>query len=279
MASRRISRYANSIVRESAWEDKPDFGYKFVRSFLDSRRDLPLSVEEKWLISFFRMERYHIYNRHVAEALSWTESHRTKHKAVVEAFLVCGKLSIPDIAQKTALHAASITAYEQLFFNVRDRLEDNVYISNLVFPEGIVDQLRPNYFLTTSPEDLYLRAGYTAGSDDILFFAGMKGGNTLDDEAANLLETNIMNEASRYARNGGLGQRNMPQISSAKAIIVAKKSAGTGDRPPDDSGWSDMGSMIRSQLMEKSEQTVDDILGGGKSIEVESEEIALPNED
>lgn len=273
------SSFSTQVSGFSEWEDSPEFGYNFVMALLHDKKDLPAMVKEQWLVALYRMERFKFFNTHVAEALSWREHARKKYRDVVEGMLICEDAPFELIAEKTNLPQKSIECYEQLFFNVKDRMDDNVYLSRLAYPNGITCHNDRDYFSVTDPGMLLLRAGFNRGIEDVLFFAGLRGHSGAGVDAAGILEHTIMTEGLVYARNGGLSQRGLPQITAAKAIIVAKKSGGENERIPDPSGMSDIGAAIRSVLITRAQSSVRHVLGAkNETIDVEAEEISLPTD-
>lgn len=268
--------FAKDVSGYSRWEDRPDFGYQFIGELLKAREDLPAAVTEKWLVRLYRMERYKFYNPHVAEAISWREPARRKYRHVVEGLLICQDAPLDVVAEYTNLDKHTVECYEQLFFNVKDRIEDNVYLSNLAYPRGVACQTEKDYFTKTDPGVLLLRVGFSRGFEDVLFFAGLRGHEGAGVDATAQLEDTIMTEALAYARNGGLSQRGLPQISSAKAILVAQKSGGENERPPDPTGLSDMGAIIRSTMMGRARSNVQKVLDNrNDAVDVEADEISL----
>ena len=141
--------------------------------------------------------------------------------------------------------------YEKLFFNVRDRKKEALYISSIVYPNTRMVEVMDNYTKTEDFGKILLRSAYNNGIEDAMYFSGLKiesfvnSDQTLAVEMAQKLETAIMANAYFLARNGFLGGRNNG-IGHAKGLLIAAKQSGMDTNKEDTEG---MGGTMGEDMM------------------------------
>lgn len=150
--------------------NNPAFAWLYVRTFSQRGEELPICV----LNSAMRMAYDHIahgdWYEHIigAIALSYPGNHRKR--AILNALLISRNATIETIAAWMKLDADVISAYGELFWNVRDRMDDRSYVSALVYPTGRVcaSGIKKLPF-----EQQLLIAGYEDGGMAVLSLAGL----------------------------------------------------------------------------------------------------------
>jgi len=91
-------------------------------------------------------------------------NHPANHQtaSLLNALLICPDLSVEKIAGLIGLPLAVVEAYEGLFFNVRDRLDDRLYLARLVYPDSRYPGIETDAM--TPQSDKLLQAAYEFGS-------------------------------------------------------------------------------------------------------------------
>ena len=215
------------------------FIWRFTRSFVEANLPLPASAtREKWMCRAwtYGLDKMHDPVMTQAVAIEGTE-HRLKRN-LIKALLLIRDKPMGDIARKVGLGVEVIEAFEALFWNVRDRMDEEDYITRLVFPEGIQTEFRPDYIIQEDLGQLMLKAAILGGERDVFALARMRSDEPLAPysagEAAQELESAIMANALVLARLGLLNQPNLPGLDHARSVIVASKKAGMSVKSDDD---------------------------------------------
>ena len=229
------------------------FGYHFVRAIVKAGIELPPDVYEKELIDFYWFEKTGERNGKIVEALAI--HHPSSHFIAnsVQAMLLSDE-SYDRIAGVSGIDAETLRTYEQLFFNVRDRRDESLFIANVVYPDTRLVETMENYIREMDSGSFLKRSAYNNGLDDVSYFIGLRvesveGAHTSDSqELASRLESSIMANGYYLARNGFLGQRSAQGVASAKSLIVAAKQGGEDTREQDNLGASSIGDALVEEL-------------------------------
>jgi hypothetical protein len=105
---------------------------------------------------------------------------RGAKSGVLKALLMAGVGKKPEdhlevVAAKSGISLELVSAFEILFFNVLDRHEDGLYLSQIAYPLGRPVMFSDNYFKKTPIDDLLLRASYdTRDTDFVEYLAGLE---------------------------------------------------------------------------------------------------------
>lgn len=246
----------------------PAFGWHIVKLYAD--QNLPFPVCQCATLS--ELEEYDIL-REAYMFLRFSEGHEDLiyaaalessmdpyYKNVLRGCLLVEDIEAEEISRKTGIPENVIVLYEKLFYNVWDRLSDQMYIAALVNPEGMVAELNPNFQLRTSYADLLKRAGYKNSIEDVLSLAGMKGhavlGTTQNIVAE--FENKLMANALFLANNGMLNTRNQVGISNAKNLLAAAKHGGDTDIANNDNiGIGGIAEVLNSEIISFNQADVD----------------------
>jgi hypothetical protein len=162
-------------------ENDPRFGWGFVSSCVALQRALPSTITEPELVRPYVHLAYELSDPEAQLAIG-LELDRADHRRIL---LRCGLLlpqySYSALAQRLGLSESAVRIFEALFWNVRDRLADRIYIASLVYPESRQVELLPGYYRNESRMFLALRATWKSGSLEAAEeFLGGKESNTQD---------------------------------------------------------------------------------------------------
>jgi hypothetical protein len=218
----------------------PRFGWKFVRTFAELGQSLPRTLTDERFRLLWRAYQFETENAHdplLLQTLALDHPRNFFARNLVKAFLVAPDLPWAEMSQKLGMPIHLLQAYDQLFFNVRDRLQDEVYIQGLIYPEGRRIELMPDYLRREQMGLLLLRAVRNHGIETAMTLGGFRNGFLSEfnsTETAQRLESMIMGNGALWARLGGLNQSHMPGIMHARAVIAATKQGGQQAATNDD---------------------------------------------
>ena len=204
----------------------PAFGWKYAQAL----------VQHKWRISSRAiwtaipdMVNYLTFgsrNHDLHDALMLREDCMRMKRALVEALLIMPSVPLERISELTGLTVGAIKAYGDLWFDVRDRLDDRCYIAGLVWPGTRQVSFRKDYLKTATPEELLLRAAHEGDLNAVLdlFGAVSIGKQIPEEELKRLLHIRVLEEAWRVVQAGGIHQ-DLPVLRHAVKLITATKKA------------------------------------------------------
>lgn len=211
----------------------PAFAWHISGSFARAGVTFPETVNgrDHWL---FRAYMWHLdsstyHNPHVEEAYRLSQNTSSE---MLKAMLIAGlgdpvSAHLDIVAEKFGTSRNTIEAFEVLFFNVLDRHQDGLYISNIVYPEGRAVEFEEDYFSSASIDDLILRVGYN--HRDVALVARLAGMEVascvkeliaLRDREAEL-ENQIIGNALAMTQSGLLNQRSVG-LQRATALLAVR---------------------------------------------------------
>lgn len=217
----------------------PAFSWHLIKMYADLNEPFPIDKS----LHLIQLEEYDILreaymflrfgeaSQDLVYAISIDKSMEPYHKNVIKGCILSENITAREIALKIGVPEDVIIIYEKLFFNIWDRKEDQLYIASLVNPEGIVNELNPNYQLRATYVDLLKRAGYRNGISDVLSIAGLRG-YTMHGSTQSLVaefENKLMANAVFLSNIGLINTRNQVGISNAKNLLAAAKQGGDTD--------------------------------------------------
>lgn len=137
------------------------------------------------------------------------------------------------VSSNTGIRKEVIKAYEKLFFNVRDRLDDHAFLASVVYPEGRIVEAFEDYVDRSGIGLLILRAGYSKGITHVTYAAGLTNAHPYAGynaaEGASELDKLFMQDGVFIGSMGFMHQRhNNGAISNARLSMQASK-MGNGD--------------------------------------------------
>ena len=229
------------------------FGYHFIKYLIKHGVSLPPSVDEDALIDTYNFERYGIKNENVIHAIALNHISNSEHRDAIKALLIT-EAPIEEIAKRTGISETVLNYYTQLFFNIRDRREEALFVATTVYPQSRLVEMMDGYMRNTDMGSKLLRTGYNSGLDDVSYMIGLKSEDAVNIDVsintlAAKLEASIMANGFYLARNGFLSQRSAHGINNAKNLIMAAKQSGTEQSTEDDFGLGSIGGALMEELM------------------------------
>jgi len=198
----------------------PRFGWNFVGAFIQSRQPFPPQVLNPELRRTFSHLHYREADEAVQTAIAW-DFPRNSQRYALNALLLCPDIALPEIAQLFGLSAEEVRVYEQLFYNVRDRLSDAGYIAKLVFPLGRSPVTKDN-LLREDPGQPFLRAAFNHGKTEVLHMAGLirpQSDGMPVDKLAEEFERGLLAQGVMALRHG---HGSSPELKNAKDLLLAR---------------------------------------------------------
>lgn len=237
------------------------FGFHFVKSLADSDSAFPAVVDEYILNDAFQFLKYNAYKPDIVFAISITHPSNKTLEDSIKAFLVTDE-SYASLAKLTGLSEEVIRAYEQLFFNIRDRKQEALFIANTVYPDSRMVEIMDNYIKNEDPGKILMRSAYNNGIEDAAYFSGLKTDSILSNndisslELAQKLETALMANALYLCRNGFISQKSSG-ISHAKSLLIAAKQGGQSDTKQDTEGAGILGDAMMTTFLKVKQPEMD----------------------
>ena len=223
-------------ARLTAALNDPVFGWKVAQCFADQRRLVPPSIR----IPAIRRANYHLcgqYDQAVAEAEALTHPSQHLRRVMLKGFLFARDIDPAGIAGYLSVNEETIGLYSDLFFNVRDRLEDRWYISGIVYPETRLGGILEVEKECEISELIFIRVGHEQGWKAVAKLAGLMtlaedrdADKTLDE-----LEKQVAGFGTMLAGIGHLHKEKSPGINHAMTLLRARKQRPVqGDKMPMD---------------------------------------------
>jgi len=247
------SRHQKQIERFLVAYRDLAFGYHFIRALIKDSVDIPPDVAERELLDFYWFEQLGNPNSDLVAALAIHHPSSRFLENSVQAMLLT-EASLRDIAETSGVPERVLRYYEQLFFNVRDRRRESLFIANVVYPEHRLVETMEGYMRDIDAGSFLRRSGYNNGLDDVAYFIGLQVDSVRashSDNAQQLaskLESSIMANGFYLARNGFLNQRSAQGLSSARSLLVAAKQGGEDTTNLDSFGASTLGASLVEEL-------------------------------
>jgi hypothetical protein len=224
----------------SAYKDL-EFGWNFCHTLAANEMDFPFMlprgdhwIHKAWLC-MRNPETYSCPEITAARCLAHDLHGMNNRRAIVRAMLISPDYDdarMREVCSDGMLTPGAIDAYEKLFFNVRDRRNDVLYISQHVYPKTRLVEVFDGYMREDGIEKLLLRMGYNRGLVDVAYWAGLTNQLAEDltapgNDMAAKLEGQILAFGYLMARGGFIHQRrDVHALNSARGLIAAAKQAG-----------------------------------------------------
>lgn len=253
------------------------FGYHIIKALVKDNCDLPSGITEGVLYRTYMFEKYGQPYDDIIQAIAFTHPSNKMMEDSIKAAII-SMVPYSTLEKAYGIPKSVLEAYEQLFFNIRDRKNEALFIANLVYPDTRFVELSDNYLKEEDKGKLLIRSAYNNGLGDAAYFMGLKtidnitisGMNSVD--AASQLEAAIMVNGLFLARNGALNARNSG-VSQARNILIAAKQGGQDTMNQDNEGVGSLGElamqalkdMTRDELTERTQAiaqaTIDEVQG------------------
>lgn len=149
----------------------PAFGWHFVKTLTECDVRFPAGIEHVWLLRTYMYEKSRQFEPTLDKMVGMASDSALFQNAV-QALLIHKDYTVERTAATLGLDPLVVEAYEQLFFNVRDRLADQEYMTHLIWPYGRYCESDPAYYNTLSPRQRLLQTSYEHGPEKALAAAG-----------------------------------------------------------------------------------------------------------
>ena len=210
-----INRRAHALL-------DPAFPWHFARAFVLLRQALPAVVCEPNI----KLAYEHLLNRAANEDI--TEAQIVQHpswatkRGFLEALLLLPDLRLDEVAAYVGLPVSVVQVYENLFWCVRDRMDDQLFVNAICYPETRQVEYRPDYFNTEEPRNLMLRAAFHNDLQTVLGIFGtrMPHEHQSSEVSAKKVKARIMADADFVVRAGGASSK-VQVLDAARRMIVA----------------------------------------------------------
>ena len=205
----------------------PAFAWAYAVAFAEAKEPLPTLVTEPAMA--IREAYEYLLTGKCGDNLRWALVLRQDPMkcALLHALLIMPSVTLEQIAGIVSMPVAVVKLYSELWFDVRDRLDDKIYIANIVWPKTRLVAFRKDYLTTLKPEELLLRVAQEGDLDGVLeLFGGAPAGNRpSEEELKERLRAHILHVTWLLVQ-GGIYFQDLPVIRSAFKIIAASKRAG-----------------------------------------------------
>lgn len=216
----------------------PAFAWKFAQAFAQLRQPLPAIVSEPLIKQAYAHISGQAINEDINEAQIFQHPKWGNHRGFLEALLLLPDLRLDEVAKHVGVSVSVVMLYEHLFWSVRDRLAETMFINELCYPQSSLVECRGegDYFNEATPRDLMLRAAYHGDLETVMQIFGSRTPQTEQsaEVSAKRVKTRILADADLVVRAGGAGSK-VPVLDAARRMIsAAEKFAGTKPSAGDD---------------------------------------------
>jgi hypothetical protein len=200
----------------------PAFPWKYAEAFAQLRQPLPEIVDEHYIRAAHDHLSGSVIHDEINEAQVLQHGRWVTKRGFLEALLLLPNLRLDEIAAHAGLTVPVVMAYETLFWNVRDRRDDAMFVNELCLPNTRLNEYRDDYWVTVQPRDLMLRAAYNNDLPTILQIFGTRAPapELPADVSAKRVKARIMADAEFVIRAGG-SSSGLPVLDAARRIIAA----------------------------------------------------------
>jgi len=197
----------------------PKFGWNWSKSIFEDGLEIPWVIGHQPLLDASSYLRGACIES-MDQVLTLAGPLNTTTRSLLKGLLISRDATLAAIADWMRLPLEVVTLYDQLFFNVRDRLDEPGYVTQVLNPDGI--RLTRD---TDDEELLMLRAGYQHGAREVIRLAGIKPEKTTqsNEELLRGLERETLLRATNRVRHGGDEDLDTPAVTSVMKLLVADK--------------------------------------------------------
>ncbi len=210
----------------------PTFACMFVRSFYDMGLNLPDEIHEPELWQLYNFKRYRDIeiDPDVLEACALTNPRQRVIRTMIECMLMHPKIKFEWIAESTGYTINTIRLFHELFFNMRDRITNNLdpaYLLSIIFPDSRQAQFTYNYHLNEGWVAIARRIAYISGIKEMFkWLGGQPDDSELTGvESMRAIESRFAS-AGRFAMTCGFQNQPVVAISGARALLQSSKLGG-----------------------------------------------------
>lgn len=258
------SNHQARLVRTHNALSDPRFGWLYVKTLVECNTAPPLGIANTWLLRAYMFEKGRGRDPILEKVILMGTTPKIHFQYAIQALLIHKDFSFTKIAKRLGLDVAVVEAYEQLFFNVRDRMDDQAYMQNIIWPDGRYVEQNPNYQQENSFRQRLLQTSYEHGPDKALAAGGFtQHWGPLTGGAAALQETLRITLAganiSLWGSTGG--NSNARPVRSSLGILTAQAQSGApSESVTAQTGIQNLGDWMLKEL--------DDLTSAGRVIDV-----------
>jgi len=207
----------------------PQFGWRFIDSFLRLGKALPSGVYESALLRTYSYARFKSHDPEVLAALSLENAANLHRCILVRCLLLLGQKDDAEIARLTGLPEKSVDVYESLFWSTRHR--DDIDRNSLVYPGGRQVEFLPGYAYKESIMYLALRAAVQHGMSAVEELLGIKK-VPMDSDVKKQAGASVAQILStgNFLMKLGFGHQELPALSRALRALKGAKPSSAQDQ-------------------------------------------------
>lgn len=208
----------------------PAFGSNFVEAHLKQRRWLPDTISEWSLLQFHAARWLGVSEPLMTEVESFRTETRRQERNLLDALLLAEDATLAGIADTLHASEETIEAYEVLFWNVRDRRDEKLFINALLYPAGMAGgHARHQAQRRGGPPAP--AAAAKAGQDEVLVLAGWSSGKPagIESDAASRFDLALQTDADRRWSAGA--RLEDPVIKAMHQGSLRRQEKATDDDP------------------------------------------------
>lgn len=224
---------SHEVLRLAVCTNDPMFGWNFIRSFVDLNIGLPCEAADEALTRGYAVEMEGWHDPYILEALSLEQAPCNYLRGLVQAMLMDPQMGISEISDRLHIDNEVLLVYDQLFFNVRDRLDERAYLAQLAFPHGTMVEMQDDYATRESLDFLMRRAVLKHGFTEAMQVAGMDTTSREFDSAviAERVKAMLYADGLKKLKFGMTGPR---ETQTVVRLLSAQEAGGGDQRNADD---------------------------------------------
>ena len=200
----------------------PSFPWKYAEAFAQLRQPLPAMVSEPFIKTAYDVLLHRTSDGSISEAQVFQHPKWANKRGFLEALLLLPSLRLDEVAKYAGISVSTVMAYEGLFWSVRDRLQDQMFMAELFYPESRRVEFQPDYFAAAAPRDLMVRAAFHDDLETILQIFGARTKPNVQSAGltAKQVKARILADADLVIRAGGSSSK-VPVLEAARKMFVA----------------------------------------------------------
>jgi hypothetical protein len=224
------------------------FGWKAADWFSRRGREFPIPMLDRdaWVFKAYMMlvDPRNCFDRSVGEAfmMNVTATSNVKFGEKLKALLVSVRHPTAvehfrDVEKRTGIPYDTIEAFESLFFNIVDRMEDGAYLAENFYPDTRIVEFSDKYLDTTRTGELLKRAGYNYRDMEFTtFLSGLGDASYLNKIASSIgsekeLEKKIIGNGLLLSKTNLLNQRSLGLSRVANLMAASRRSGMQTENP------------------------------------------------
>jgi hypothetical protein len=232
------SNHALSIVKSNRAYRDLQFGWTIVRYLSDnSDSEIMDMTDNEFIVRAYNFENFGTKDKAIERAVMYTLPSRQHFSSTIKSCLLVEGITYEEISEKLGIELDTVRAFDQLFFNVTDRIKEALWLADVVYPETRFVEAMDNYHKNESFSMMLQRAGYNNGIEAVQFFSGLRSSILTSGDMANAagkMENALMINGFLLATNGFINQRDATGIHNARTIINAEKQGGNQNESSED---------------------------------------------